>query len=404
LNEAPAVAGRITGAAALDISLSDEHRAIDENVARICARFDDAYWTACDQTPRFPEEFYQAMAEAGWLGITMPAELGGAGLGVTEAAIMMHAVARGGGGFGAASAIHVNLFGPHAVVVHGTEEQKKRWLTPLIEGREKVCFGVTEPNAGLDTTSIETFARRTNDGYVIRGRKMWTTTAQEADKILLLTRTSPRAECKRPTDGMTLFYTNMDRSKIEVRRIEKMGRSGVDSNAVFIDDLHVSDDERIGEEGRGFRYLLDSLNPERILFGIEAVGLGRDALRRAADYARERHVFGRPIGQNQSIQHPLAESWAMLESAYWMCLRAGQLYDSKQPCGAEANAAKLLGGRAAFDAATRAVMTHGGMGYAREYQVERLFRESILPRIIPVTEQLILSFIAENVLAQPKSY
>jgi acyl-CoA dehydrogenase len=388
----------------LDISLSDEHRAIDENVARICALFDDAYWTECDQTPRFPEEFYRAMAEAGWLGITMPVELGGAGLGVTEAAIMMHAVARGGGGFGAASAIHVNLFGPHAVVVHGTEEQKKRWLTPLIEGREKVCFGVTEPNAGLDTTNIETFARRTNDGYIIRGRKMWTTTALEADKILLLTRTTPRADCKRPTEGMTLFYADMDRSKIEVRRIEKMGRSAVDSNAVFIDDLHVTDDERVGEEGKGFRYLLDSLNPERILFGIEGVGLGRDALRRAADYARERHVFGRAIGQNQSIQHPLAENWAALESAYWMCLRAGQLYDSKQPCGAEANAAKLLGGRAAFDAATRAVMTHGGMGYAREYQVERLFRESILPRIIPVTEQLILSFIAENVLEQPKSY
>jgi acyl-CoA dehydrogenase len=388
----------------LDISLSDEHRAIDENVGRICARFDDAYWTECDQTPRFPEEFYRAMAEAGWLGITMPVELGGAGLGVTEAAIMMHAVARGGGGFGAASAIHVNLFGPHAVIVHGTEDQKKRWLTPLIEGREKVCFGVTEPNAGLDTTNIETFARRTNDGYIIRGRKMWTTTALEADKILLLTRTTLRAECKRPTEGMTLFYADMDRSKIEVRRIEKMGRSGVDSNAVFIDDLHVTDDDRVGEEGKGFRYLLDSLNPERILFGIEGVGLGRDALRRASDYARERHVFGRAIGQNQSIQHPLAECWAALESAYWMCLRASQLYDSKQPCGAEANAAKLLGGRAAFDAATRAVMTHGGMGYAREYQVERLFRESILPRIIPVTEQLILSFIAENVLDQPKSY
>jgi acyl-CoA dehydrogenase len=388
----------------LDISLSDEHRAIDENVARICARFDDAYWTECDQTPRFPEEFHQAMADAGWLGITMPVELGGAGLGVTEAAIMMHAVTRGGGGFAAASTIHVNLFGPHAVVVHGTEEQKMRWLTPLIEGREKVCFGVTEPNAGLDTTSIETFARRTNDGYIIHGRKLWTTTALEADKILLLTRTTPRAECKRPTDGMTLFYTDMDRSKIEVRRIEKMGRSAVDSNAVFIDDLHVTDDDRIGEEGKGFRYLLDSLNPERILFGIEAVGLGRDALRRAAAYARERHVFGRAIGQNQSIQHPLAECWAMLESAYWMCLRAGQLYDSKKPCGAEANASKLLGARAGFEAATRAVLTHGGMGYAREYQVERLFRESILARIIPVTEQLILSFIAESVLDQPKSY
>ena len=388
----------------MDISLSEDQRAIHDSVSKICTRFGDDYWTECDQTPRFPDEFHRAMADAGWLGITMPEELGGAGLGVTEAAIMMHAVTSGGGGFSAASTIHINLFGPHAIVVHGTMDQKARWLTPLIKGEQKACFGVTEPNAGLDTTSIETFARRTNDGYIVKGRKIWTTTAQEADKILILARTAPKAECKRPTDGMTLFYTDLDRSKVEVRRIAKMGRNAVDSNTVFIDDLFVPDEDRVGEEGRGFRYLLDSLNPERILVGIEAVGLGRDALRRASAYARDRNVFGRPIGQNQGIQHPLAESWAALESAYWMCLRAAWLYDNKQPCGAEANAAKFLGARAAFDAATRAVMTHGGMGYAREYQVERLFRESVVTRIAPVSEQLILSFIAENVLDLPKSY
>ncbi|MGD0867183.1 MAG: acyl-CoA dehydrogenase family protein [Rhizomicrobium sp.] len=388
----------------MDISLSEDQRAIHDGVSKICARFGDDYWTECDQTPRFPDEFHKAMADAGWLGITMPEELGGAGLGVTEAAIMMHAVTSGGGGFSAASTIHINLFGPHAIVVHGTAEQKARWLTPLIKGEQKACFGVTEPNAGLDTTSIETFARRTNDGYIVKGRKIWTTTAQEADKILILARTLPKTECKRPTEGMTLFYTDLDRSKVEVRRIAKMGRNAVDSNTVFIDDLFVPDEDRVGEEGRGFRYLLDSLNPERILVGIEAVGLGRDALRRASAYARDRNVFGRPIGQNQGIQHPLAESWAALESAYWMCLRAAWLYDNKQPCGAEANAAKFLGARAAFDAATRAVMTHGGMGYAREYQVERLFRESVVTRIAPVSEQLILSFIAENVLDLPKSY
>ncbi|MGD0144643.1 MAG: acyl-CoA dehydrogenase family protein [Rhizomicrobium sp.] len=388
----------------MDISLSEDQRAIHDGVSKICARFGDDYWTECDQAPRFPDEFHKAMAEAGWLGITMPEELGGAGLGVTEAAIMMHAVTSGGGGFSAASTIHINLFGPHAIVVHGRAEQKARWLTPLIKGEQKACFGVTEPNAGLDTTSIETFARRTNDGYIVRGRKIWTTTAQEADKILILARTVPKAECKRPTDGMTLFYTDLDRTKVEVRRIAKMGRNAVDSNTVFIDDLFVPDEDRVGEEGRGFRYLLDSLNPERILVGIEAVGLGRDALRRASAYARDRNVFGRPIGQNQGIQHPLAESWAALESAYWMCLRAAWLYDNKQPCGAEANAAKFLGARAAFDSATRAVMTHGGMGYAREYQVERLFRESVVTRLAPVSEQLILSFIAENVLDLPKSY
>lgn len=388
----------------MDITLSEDQRAIEDGVAKICSRFGDDYWTECDSAPRFPNEFHRAMADAGFLEITMPVELGGSGLGVTEAAVMMHTVTQHGGGMAAASSIHINLFGPHPIVVHGTEEQKRRWLPPLIAGENKVAFGVTEPDAGLDTTSIKTFAMRTNEGYVIRGRKMWTTTAQVADKILLLTRTTPKEDCKRPSDGMTLFYTDLDRSKIEVRRIPKMGRAAVDSNAVFIDDLAVPETDRVGEEGKGFRYLFDSLNPERILFGVEAVGLGRDALRRASAYAKERHVFGRPIGQNQGIQHPLAENWAYLESAFWMCMRAASLYDARQPCGAEANAAKFLGARAAFNAATQAVITHGGMGYAKEYQVERLMRESVLTRIVPVTEQLILSFIGENVLDLPKSY
>ena len=388
----------------MDLRLSDAQRAIEDSIAKLCARFGDDYWSACDTEARFPEEFYQAMAKGGWLGIAMPEEFGGSGMGVTEAALMMHAVTKAGGGFSAASAIHINLFGPHPIVVHGTDEQKRRFLPPLIAGKEKACFGVTEPNAGLDTSSIETFARRTNEGYVVKGRKIWTTTAQEADRILLLARTTPKADGKKPTDGMTLFYTAMDRSKIEVRRIPKMGRAAVDSNTVFIDDLFVPDEDRIGEEGRGFRYLLDGLNPERILIGAEAVGLGRNALERAANYARERHVFGRAIGQNQGIQHPLAECWAYLESAFWMAMRAASLYDSKQPCGAEANATKFLGARAAFEATTQAVLTHGGMGYAKEYHVERLFRESIFARIAPVTEQLILSHIGENVLDLPKSY
>ncbi|HVV64390.1 MAG TPA: acyl-CoA dehydrogenase family protein [Rhizomicrobium sp.] len=388
----------------MDLSFSADQQAIADNIAKICEGFGDAYWSECDEAARFPEEFYRAIANAGFLGICMPTELGGAGLGVADAAIMMHEVARGGGGYAAASSIHLNIFGPHAIVVHGTEEQKRRMLAPLIKGREKACFGVTEPNAGLDTTSIETFARRTNDGYIVRGRKIWTTTAQEADKILLLTRTAKKEDGRKPTDGMTLFYATLDRAKVEVRRIPKMGRAAVDSNAVFIDDLFVPDEDRIGEEGKGFRYLLDSLNPERVLIAAEAIGLGRDALRRAANYARERIIFGRPIGQNQGVQHPLAESWAYLESAWWMCLRAAGLYDSAKPCGAEANAAKLLGARAAFDACKKAVMTHGGMGYAKEYQVERLLRESMLPMLAPVTEQLILSFIGENVLNLPKSY
>jgi acyl-CoA dehydrogenase len=296
------------------------------------------------------------------------------------------------------------MFGPHPVVVHGTPEQKAEWLPRLVRGEDQVCFGVTEPDAGLDTTSITTFATKVEGGYRVTGRKMWTSTAQEANKILLLTRTATKASGSKPTDGITLFYTDLDRTKIEVRRIPKHGRNAVDSNAVFIDDLFIPDTHRIGEEGKGFRYLLDGLNPERVLVAAEAIGIGEDALRRASQYARERIVFNRPIGMNQSIQHPLAECWINLQAAGLMVERAAALYDAGRPCGAEANSAKLLGARAGYQAALQAVMTHGGMGYAKEYHVERLLREVLLSRLAPVSEQMILCFIAERVLDQPKSY
>jgi acyl-CoA dehydrogenase len=343
------------------------------------------------------------MATDGWLGITMPEEYGGAGLGVTEAAIVMRTVAQHGAQT-AASSIHINMFGPHPVVVHGTSEQKSEWLPSLVRGEDQVCFGVTEPDAGLDTTSIKTFAKKVPGGYRITGRKMWTSTAQEANKILLLTRTAPKEASTKSTAGITLFYTDLDRTKIEVRRISKHGRNAVDSNAVFIDDLFVPDAHRIGVEGDGFRYLLDGLNPERVLVAVEAIGIGEDALRRASQYARERIVFNRPIGMNQSIQHPLAECWINLQAALLMAERAATLYDAGKPCGAEANSAKLLGGRAGYQAALQAVMTHGGMGYAKEYHVERLLREVLISRLAPVSEQMILNFIAERVLDQPKSY
>lgn len=388
----------------MDFALTSEQEAIRANVAKICARFGDAYWLERDGDGRFPFEFHRAMADAGFLGITMPEAYGGAGLGVTEAAIMMNTVAQGGGAFAAASTIHINLFGPHPIVVFGTPEQKERWLVPLIKGETRTCFGVTEPDAGLDTTNITTRAERNGSRYIVRGRKVWTSTAQVADKIMLLTRTTPREACRRASDGMTLFYTDLDRSKVEVRRIDKMGRHAVDSNALFIDGLVVPEEDRLGEEGMGFSYLLHSLNPERILIGIEAIGIGQDALARAARYARERVVFGRPIGQNQAIQHPLAEVWAGLEAAYLMAMKAAALYDRGEPCGAEANAAKLLGARAGYEACLRAVLTHGGMGYAKEFHVERLLREVTITRIAPVTEELILSHIAEKVLGLPKSY
>jgi acyl-CoA dehydrogenase len=385
------------------IDLNPDQVAIRDGVAAVCKRFGDEYWLACDRDEKFPTEFHRAMATDGWLGVTMPEEYGGAGLGVTEAAIVMHTVAYHGAQT-AASSIHINMFGPHPVVVHGTPEQKAQWLPPLVRGEDQVCFGVTEPDAGLDTTSIKTFAKKVDGGYRISGRKMWTSTAQEANKILLLTRTAPKGAGRKSTEGITLFYTDLDRTKVEVRRIPKHGRNAVDSNAVFIDDLFVPEEHRIGEEGQGFRYLLDGLNPERILVAVEAIGIGEDALRRAAQYARERVVFNRPIGMNQSIQHPLAECWANLQAAMLMAGRAAALYDAGRPCGAEANAAKLLGARAGYQTALQAVMTHGGMGYAKEYHVERLLREVLLHRLAPVSEQMILCFIAERVLDLPKSY
>ncbi len=383
---------------------SDDAAAIREGVRSIVTRFGDEYWLARDEDGVFPFEFHRAMAEAGWLGITMPAEFGGAGLGVTEAAIMMHEVARHGGGMTAASSVHINLFGPHPIVVKGTPEQKARWVPRLISGEDQVAFGVTEPNAGLNTTHISTFAEKVDGGYLVKGQKVWTSTAQVANKIMLLTRTTRIEDCARPTDGMTIFYTDLDRSKIDVHRIPKMGRKAVDSNAIFIDGLFVPDEDRVGEEGKGFGYLLHSLNPERVLIAVEAIGIGQDALRRATDYARERVVFDRQIGQNQGIQHPLAERWMYLESAWLMAMRAAQLYDAGKPCGAEANSAKFLGARAGHDAAWQAIATHGGFGYAKEYHVERLYREVAVTRLAPITEQLILSFIAERVLDLPKSY
>ena len=383
---------------------AEELDAIREGVRAVCAQFGDDYWLERDDTGKFPREFHRAMADGGWLGITMPEEYGGSGLGVTEAMVMMNEVASNGGGFAAASTIHINLFGPHPIVVKGTPEQKARWVPRLVAGEDQCCFGFTEPDAGLNTTRIKTFAEKVPGGYVVHGQKVWTSTAQVANKIMLLTRTTKYEDCARPTDGITIFYTDLDRSKIDVHLIPKMGRKAVDSNAIFIDGLFIPDEDRIGEEGKGFGYILHSLNPERILIGAEAIGIGRDALRRATAYAKERVVFDRPIGMNQGIQHPLAEKWMYLESAWLMVEKAAQLYDQGLPCGAEANAAKFLAARACHDAAWQAVATHGGFGYAKEYHVERLYREAALTRLAPITEQLIMSFIAEKVLGLPKSY
>jgi len=388
----------------VDFSLTAAQAEIRAAVERLSARFDDEYWLARDRDGQFPEAFHRAMAEGGFLGIAMPEAHGGAGLGITEAALMMERIAASGAGMSGASAVHINIFGLHPVVVSGTPEQQARMLPPLIRGMEKACFAVTEPDTGLNTTELKTQALHDGADYVIKGQKIWISTAQVADRMLLLARTTPLDRVRRKTEGLSLFYTALDRRFVEVRRIEKMGRHAVDSNMLFIDGLRVPAADRIGAEGEGFRAILHGMNPERILIAAEAVGLGRAALRRAAAYANERVVFGRKIGQNQGIQHPLARNWAELEAAFLMVLKAASLYDRAEECGAEANAAKFLAGEAGFRACETAVMTHGGMGYAQEYHVERYLRESLIPRIAPVSRELVLSFIAEKILGLPKSY
>jgi acyl-CoA dehydrogenase len=388
----------------MDFSFSEEQIAIRAAIEKVCAGFDAEYWLKKDTEGGFPEDFHRAMARDGWLGIAMPERYGGAGLGITEAALMMQVIAESGAGMSGASAVHMNIFGLNPVVVFGSDEQKQRWLPPLIAGEDRACFCVTEPDAGLNTTRLRTRAVKQGDHYLVSGRKMWISTAQVANKMLLLARTTPLEQAAKPTQGLSLFYTAVDRRFVEAREIPKMGRKAVDSNQVFIDGLRVPAADLIGEEGRGFEYILHGLNPERILVAAEAVGLGRAALKRAADYARERIVFDRPIGQNQAIQHPLAQRWIELEAADLLTFKAAALYDAGRPCGAEANAAKYLAGEAGFRACETAVMTHGGMGYAREYHVERYLRESLIPRIAPVSPQLILCFIAEKVLGLPKSY
>ena len=384
--------------------LSQSQLEIREAILKVAGKFGDDYWLAKDKDGGFPSELHTALADAGWLGIAMPEAYGGAGLGITEAAVMMQAIAESGAAFSGASAIHMNIFGLNPVVVFGSEAQKRRFLPPLIKGLEKACFAVTEPDTGLDTTKLKTRAVRDGDRYLIHGQKIWISTAQVADRVLLLARTTPLDQVRKPTQGLSLFYTKLDRAYVEARVIDKMGRKAVDSNQLFFDAMPVPIEDRIGEEGRGFEYILHGMNPERILIAAEAVGTGRAALARAAHYARERHVFGRPIGQNQAIQHPLAKAWIGLEAANLLVLKAAALYDRGEPCGVEANSAKYLAAEAGFEACETAVLAHGGMGYAKEYHVERYMREIMIARIAPVSRELILCHVAEKALGMPKSY
>ena len=390
----------------MNFDLTAEQLSIRDAVQDLCSHFPESYWRDRDQDGVFPHAFYEAMGAAGWLGIAIPEAYGGAGLGVQEAALMMQTIAESGACLSGCSAVHINVFGLMPVAVFGTEEQKRRMLPPMARGEVKSCFAVTEPDAGLNTTQLKTRAVRQGDKYVVHGQKVWISTAQVADKMLLLARTTPLEDLPpgRQSGGLSLFYTDLDRSRVDVRVIDKMGRKCVDSNELFIDGLEIPVEDRIGEEGQGFRYILHGMNPERVLLAAEAVGVGRIALQKASAYARERVVFGRPIGQNQSIQHPLAQNWVELEAAELLTRKAAWLYDNGRECGAEANAAKYFAAEAGFRACERAILTHGGMGYSKEFHVERYLREIMITRIAPVSAELILSHIAERVLGQPKSY
>ena len=388
----------------MEFALSGDRQNIREAVLRLCARFPDDYWLDRDSDGEFPHAFHQAMAEAGWLGIAMPEAVGGSGLGIADAAVMMQAVAEAGGGMSAASAVHGPVFGLEPVARFGSEEQRARMIPPVLSGTQKMCFAVTEPNAGLDTTSLTTRAEKREGGYLVNGEKIWITNAHVADKMLLLARTTPLEDVAKRTQGLSLFFTDLDRTKVETRLISKMGRHAVGSNMMFVNDLWIPEEDRIGAEGEGFRIILQGLNPERILLAAEATGLGRAAIERAARYARERIVFGRPIGMNQGIQHPLAKAWAQVEAASLMVFAAAAKFDAGADCGVEANAAKYLAAEAGFEACQTAMMSMGGMGYAKEYHVERYLREVMIPRIAPVSQHMILNFLAEKVLELPKSY
>jgi alkylation response protein AidB-like acyl-CoA dehydrogenase len=387
-----------------DPDLTDSQRTVREAIAKVCSKFDDAYWTRAEAEHRFPVEFHQAIAKDGWLGICMPSEYGGSDLGIAEAATMMQTISESGAGYAGASAVHMNIFGLEPVRIFGTEKQKQRMLVPLIAGDHRSCFGVTEPNTGLDTLKLQSRAVKDRESYLLSGSKIWTSTAQVAEKILILVRTTPLEEVKKSSHGLSLFYTDLDRSQVEVTEIPKMGRAAVDSNTIFFDGWRVPKEDLIGEEGNGFKMIMHGMNAERVLIAAEALGLGFAALRRAAMYASDRKVFGRPIGQNQGIQHPLAESWMQLEAARLMINQAAKLYDQGYSAGEYANASKYLAAEAAYHACERAVLAHGGMGYAKEYHVERYLRESVIPRLAPVSREMIFNYIGERVLGLPRSY
>ena len=388
----------------MEFSRSEDHEVIREGIRRICADFTDEYWSAKDEAHEFPWEFYDALAAGGWVGIAIPEEYGGGGQGITEASIMLEEIAASGAAMNGCSAVHLSIFGMEPVRRYGSAELAAEVLPRVAAGELHVAFGVTEPDAGTDTTSIRTRAERDGDEYVVTGAKVWTTKAPYCEMCLLLVRTTPRDECEKPTQGMTLLLVDLQDPAVDITPIPKLGRNAVVSCEVRYDGLRVPVGRRIGEEGDGFRYLLDGLNPERILLGAESLGIGRAAMEKAVQYGKDRVVFGRPIGQNQGLAFPLADAHMKLHAAELAVREASWRFDQGLPCGEAANTAKYLAAEAAFFACDRAIQTHGGMGYAREYHVERYWREARLMKIAPVSQEMVCNYIAANVLGLPKSY
>ncbi|MCY3885139.1 MAG: acyl-CoA/acyl-ACP dehydrogenase [Gammaproteobacteria bacterium] len=388
----------------MEFETNPEHDLIRDAVQKICADFPDEYWADCDESHRFPWDFYNALAKGGWIGIAIPERYGGSGRGITEASIVLEEVAASGAAMNGCSGIHLSIFGMQPVVKYGSEAMKQKYLPRVASGDLHVAFGVTEPDAGTDTTSITTRAKRVGDHYVVRGRKVWTTKALDSERVLLLTRTEEKEKVAKRSEGMTLLFAELQRPEVSISAIDKVGRNAIATCEVVYDDLPVSAEDRIGEEGRGFRYLLDGLNAERVLVAAESLGIGRAALRRATQYAKDRVVFGRPIGQNQGVSFPLGEAKMRLDAAELMIRKASWMLDQDLPCGAEANMAKWLAADACFQTADQAIQTHGGFGYAKEYHVERYWREARLQRLAPISQEMVLNYVTEHVMGLPRSY
>lgn len=388
----------------MDFQTNPEHDLIRDAIQKICADFPDEYWAECDELHKFPWDFYNALAKGGWIGIAIPEQYGGSGRGITEASIVLEEVAASGAAMNGCSGIHLSIFGMQPVVKYGSEEMKQKYLPRVAKGDLHVAFGVTEPDAGTDTTSITTKARRNGDHYIVRGRKVWTTKALDSERVLLLTRTEDKEKVAKRSQGMTLLFAELQRPEVSISAIDKVGRNAIATCEVVYDDLPVPMEDRIGEEGNGFRYLLDGLNAERVLVAAESLGIGRAALHRATEYAKDRVVFGRPIGQNQGISFPLGEAKMRLDAAELMIRKASWMLDQDFPCGAEANMAKWLAADACFQAADQAIQTHGGFGYAKEYHVERYWREARLQRLAPISQEMVLNYVTQHVMGLPRSY